>query len=278
VATKKRYVTGAGLCVKRSEADKLISDQIAKGARLIKTAGMTFLTGEERFTHDCLKWDAYNEELLKRIFDSVAVSEEYASYGGSDIHLGDPVKQIQSTVNAKIICLDSIKERLSLFDIAKLSLPAIEQEIDVGNKVFVVHGRNEAAKQTVARFLEKLGLEPIILHEQANRGRTIIEKFEDYSLVGYAVVLLTADDVGKLASQEPKLSPRARQNVVFEWGFFMGKLGRERVCALYEEGIEQPSDLDGVVYVSLDKIGAWKLLLGKELQAAGFDIDLNKAI
>ena len=194
--------------------------------------------------------------------------------------LGDLVKAFRDNAQSQINRLESIKDKLPLYgEPAQPVTPkkASKRQI-VSNEVFIVHGRDEAAKHAVARFLEKLGLEPIILHEQANKGRTIIEKFEDYSLVGYAVVLLTADDVGKLASQEPKLSPRARQNVVFEWGFFMGKLGRERVCALYEEGIEQPSDLDGVVYVSLDKIGAWKLLLGKELQAAGFDIDLNKAI
>lgn len=102
-------------------------------------------------------------------------------------------------------------------------------------RVFLVHGRDEATKEAAARFLEKLQLEPVILHEQPNNGRTIIEKFTDYSNVGFAVILLTGDDRGGL-KDEPfeKQKPRARQNVLFELGFFVGKLTRTRVCALYQ--------------------------------------------
>jgi predicted nucleotide-binding protein len=156
---------------------------------------------------------------------------------------------------------------------------AEEQQVTaIGNKVFIVHGRDEATKQTTARFLEKLGLEPVILHEQPNVGRTIIEKFEDYSSVAYAVVLLTPDDLGGLASEKPELSLRSRQNVVFELGYFIGKLGRKKVCALYQKDVELPSDFHGVLYVPLDEAGAWKFLLAKELKAVGLDIDLNKAV
>lgn len=142
------------------------------------------------------------------------------------------------------------------------------------NKVFVVHGHNEAFKQSVARTLEKIGLSPIILHEQANQGRTVIEKFEKNADVGFAVVIVSADDLGK-AKAEAELGARARQNVVFEWGYFVGRLGRQRVCALYEEGVEAPSDMDGLVYTPLDKAGHWRFVLGKELKAAGYDVDLN---
>lgn len=157
---------------------------------------------------------------------------------------------------------------------AGLTAPAGGLAVD-NKKVFIVHGHNEAAKQTVARTLEKIGLLPIILHEQANQGRTLIEKFEKNADVGFAVVIVTADDLGK-AKAETKLGARARQNVVFEWGFFVGKLGRQRVCALYEEGIKSPSDMDGLVYTALDKAGHWCFALGKELKAAGYDVDLNK--
>ena len=150
--------------------------------------------------------------------------------------------------------------------------------ISMGRKVFVVHGRDRTMKAEVARFLEKLELEPIILHEQPNKGRTIIEKFEDYSDVAYAVVLLTADDMGKLASNKTDLQPRARQNVIFELGFFIGTLGRGKVCALYEEGVELPSDFKGVLYIPLDKQGGWRLKLARELKATGLELDLNKAV
>ena len=122
----------------------------------------------------------------------------------------------------------------------------------IKKKVFVIHGHDGAARETVVRFLEKLNLEPEILHEQPNEGRTIIEKFEDYADVKFAVVLLTPDDVGAVGEQNPELRPRARQNVVFEFGYFIGKLGREGVCALAKGDIEKPSDSDGVRYVPLD--------------------------
>lgn len=142
--------------------------------------------------------------------------------------------------------------------------------------VFIVHGRDGEAKEMVARLVGQIGLNPIILHEQANEGRTIIEKFERHSSVGFAIVLLTPDDVGGLANSD-ELRPRARQNVVMELGYFMGRLGRQRVCALMAPSIEIPSDIAGVVYVPLDVGGAWKLALVKELKAAGFEIDANKA-
>jgi len=147
------------------------------------------------------------------------------------------------------------------------------------SKIFVVHGRNEAVREAVARFLEKLGLEPIILHEQPNKGRTIIEKFIDYSQVGFAVVLLTADDIGGMEGTDPsELMPRSRQNVIFELGFFLAKLGRDRVCALHQSGIELPSDYHGMLYIQIDDGGAWRLQLARELKAVGLPVDLNHAI
>ena len=143
-------------------------------------------------------------------------------------------------------------------------------------RVFVVHGHDEAARETVARFLERLKLVPVILHEQPNEGRTIIEKIEDHADVGFAVVLLTPDDVGALATERDDLKPRARQNVILELGYFIGELGRERVCALKKGGVETPSDYDGVVYTELDEAGAWKIGLVKELKAAGFQVDANR--
>ena len=144
-------------------------------------------------------------------------------------------------------------------------------------KVFLVHGRDVAAQQSVARFLEKLGLEPVILAECPNGGRTIIEKFEQESNVGYAIALFTPDDVGGLRGGTEEQA-RARQNVVFELGYFVGKLGRSRVCVLNVSGVEFPSDFSGVAYVPFDAAsGDWKLGLVKELKAAGFDIDANKA-
>lgn len=143
--------------------------------------------------------------------------------------------------------------------------------------VFIVHGHDHGTMHTVARFLEKLRLTPIILHEQANGGQTIIEKFESNSAdAACAIILLTPDDLGGQQREPAKLSPRARQNVVFEHGFFVGALGRRRVIALRTGDVEVPSDLSGVLYV--DMIEDWKLRLAKELKAAGLDVDMNEAV
>lgn len=142
-------------------------------------------------------------------------------------------------------------------------------------KVFIVHGRDNEAKQEVSRFIEKLGLEAIILHEQASSGMTIIEKIEHYSNdADFALVLYTACDLGR-GAHETKSHPknRARQNVVFEHGYFMAKLGRENVCALVKGDIETPNDISGVVYVALDAFGAWKADVAKELKACGYAIN-----
>lgn len=143
--------------------------------------------------------------------------------------------------------------------------------------VFIIHGRDDGTKETVARFITQLQLNPIILHEQPNQSQTIIEKFEQHAEVAFAIALLTPDDTGGLAEEAPSHKPRARQNVIFEFGYFMGKLGRQRVCALKKENVETPSDYDGVLYIPFDESGAWKMKLVKELKNAGFEVDANLA-
>lgn len=145
------------------------------------------------------------------------------------------------------------------------------------NKVFIVHGHDGEARESVARFLERVGLAPVILHEQANRGRTIIEKVEAHSDVGFAVVILTPDDEGRAIGAE-KLEARARQNVLLELGYFMARLGRENVCALKKGDLEIPSDFAGVVWSAMDQGGSWRIELGKELRAAGYRIDWNSVM
>ncbi len=142
--------------------------------------------------------------------------------------------------------------------------------------VFVVHGHDALAKVDLARTLEKLKLVPIVLHEQANEGKTVIEKFErDASRVSFAVVLLTPDDSGHPAGKPGDAKPRARQNVILELGYFSGALGRANVCVVYKGDVDIPSDYLGVVYVSMDDAGAWKFTLAKELKQAGLPVDLN---
>jgi predicted nucleotide-binding protein len=154
----------------------------------------------------------------------------------------------------------------------------VEPRIDSSssNRVFVVHGHDEGVRDQVARLIERLDLEPIVLQEQTDEGRTIIEKFEQHALdVGYAVILLTADDFGYGPGEpEPDASNRARQNVILELGYFMGKLGRARTTALYTDGVELPSDIHGVLYIPLDS--NWELKLAREMRAAGLPVDMNR--
>ena len=144
------------------------------------------------------------------------------------------------------------------------------------SKVFIVHGHDNAAKEAVARFVEKIGLEAIILHEQASSGKTIIEKIEANSNVGFGIVLYTPCDLGRSKEEEDQLKPRARQNVVFEHGYLMAKIGRKNVCALVKGDVETPSDIRGLVYVQMDERGAWKYDVANEMEACGYAVDRSK--
>ncbi len=157
------------------------------------------------------------------------------------------------------------------------SLKHSESDVTDNKKVFVVHGHDNEAKQELARVLEKSDFEAIILHEQPNAGKTIIEKIERFSNVGYAIILYTECDKGRdkniPVDQEKN---RARQNVVFEHGYLIAKLGRDRVCALVKGDVETPGDISGVVYVPMDENGAWKMKLAMDMQDVGLPVDMNK--
>jgi len=157
----------------------------------------------------------------------------------------------------------------------------VHQEVNIvkGNKVFIVHGHDEVAKIEMARILEKAGFEAIILHEQADVGLTIIEKIEKYTDVAFAVVLYTECDMGRVKEDDiNKERYRARQNVVFEHGYLIGKLGRKHVAAFVKGDVETPGDISGVVYTKMDEAGAWKQALAKNMIAAELDVDIAKMI
>ena len=148
--------------------------------------------------------------------------------------------------------------------------------------VFIVHGRDLEPAKELKSMLKRFRLNPIILHEQASGSRTVLEKLEKYSDVGYAFVILTPDDVGALADEMMAdkllpafLKPRPRQNVVLEFGYFMGLLGRDRVCCLYKGDVELPSDMHGIVYIPFEKsVNECRDKIVKELKAAGYEIEI----
>lgn len=183
-------------------------------------------------------------------------------------------------VATDICCIDAILMGSGQNEYISFLRHVKEKDKTMGNKVFIVHGHDTEAKVTVARTIEKLGLKAIILHEQADNGNAIIEKLETASAdAAYAIVLYTECDVGRSKTDdETKNRYRARQNVVFEHGLFMGHLGRNRVCAIVKGDIEKPGDLDGIIYIPMDEAGAWIMQLCKNMRAVGIEVDSNKLL
>jgi predicted nucleotide-binding protein len=172
--------------------------------------------------------------------------------------------------------IQSLKDKISDSEEAASSEPATVPA-EFSKDIFIVHGRDDQAKAEVTLLIHRAGLNPVVLHEKPNSGRTIIEKFEKYGgSAGFAVVLLTPDDVG--GPNRDNLQSRARQNVIGEMFWFAGKLGRQRICALKKGDVEIPTDAVNIVYTDMDAQGAWKVELIRELKTAGYEVDLNRAL
>ena len=237
----------------------------------------------ERSNAKIADWNDYNHELLKQAFDTPE-NEYLKEYQNISKDIA------RSTVITKDTDMNSIlhemlknellylKRLISKVDLMRSFTPEKEQKTNPIDKsqVFIVYGHDEVAKTKTARLIERLGFKPIILHEQANSGNTIIEKIEEYSNVGFGLVLYTPCDVGAKKEENPKLQNRARQNVIFEHGFLIGKIGRKNVCALVKDKVETPNDISGVVYIKMDTDDAWEVKVAKELKKSGYEVDLNK--
>ena len=292
------------LRVSKKDAREKINNQTIKGRALCNDAirllsTRSFGDKEDKFRSIIelsKRWSRDNEVLLGHLFNSTVVSKDdytkfYAPQDKSQTieemirgvkntpDLMDRISNYTESMESSINSLEGICGRLHLYDrVSEVSQHSSTNK-DVSDNpspsstkhdVFIVHGRDDGAKETVARFVESdLGMNAIILHEQPSRGETIIEKIERYSDdVFFAIVLITPDDVGGLGGEaDDERNPRPRQNVVFELGYFMGKLGRERVCPLFKGKAESPSDIDGIVYIDMDALGAWKVELRREISA-----------
>ena len=275
------------LRVSRKEAREKIDSQIKKGQQLRNYRTST----QDELLRAFGKWSKYNENLLLKLFDTPAVAEEYNRVFESTSFItvisvqmkqGSLSQNLDTWMNNHINHLKGICEQLELYEEPSDVLQDggeefVETMVDsFGNEVFIVYGHDEAAKHAVARFVKRFDIEPIILDEQPDQGQTIIEKFEDHAdETGFAIVLLTPDDVGESKEKANEPRPRARQNVILELGYFLGKLGRERVCVLYNEGVELPSDIHGILYVPMNNPHEWKLKLAQEMDQAGIPVDLN---
>ena len=274
------------LVVPREQASARIEDRVEKGLA-IKKRPKRSVDEIDAAKNDYYTWTEYNKELLQQMFTTPQISVDYSvsssiaalSWVGGRSPQAE-LDELHKDIDEKIRRLQSIRGRLELIPVAPgVSVPnAAPHKVEAADKsaVFIVHGQDDAAREAVARFISKLDLQPIILHEQASQGRTIVEKLEAHGGVAFAVVLLTPDDLG--GPKGANLQPRARQNVVLELGYFLGRLRRQNVCALYRGDLELPSDYMGVIYSPYDGAGGWRLQLAKELKAAGLDVDMNKAL
>jgi len=227
---------------------------------------------EEGLNKDNLTFDVF-EYCCRKISDWYDKNLSKIHANGFN-HNSEVHTENQVMINEIIKDIEENKEDYEKF----LSSSVIEKENPSisGSKIFLVHGHDNGIKNEVARFLDSLELEPIILHEQSSSGDTIIEKIERYSNVGFGIVLYTPCDIGGVDKEPMNLNFRARQNVVFEHGYLIGKIGRNNVVALIKDSVEKPNDISGVVYESYDSNGAWKTGIAKELKAAGYSIDFNK--
>lgn len=278
------------LMTSREDARHRLESQMEKGAA-IRDSTITSDSDFDRVEGQARDWHQYNVELLRNLFDQNSVARQYDVDSRSGFIAGDlrdNSAQMRRSTERKVAALQAIVETLDLRPVndSERAMTRLNQQMPLNRKVFIVHGHDNEAKEITARLVSDLVMIPVILHEQPSMGRTIIEKFEDHSDVSFAIVLLTPDDLGgpfkEMWGKEPeeqvkKLRARARQNVVFELGFFSAKLGRGHVCALLKgEGIEIPSDYAGIVYIGMDPAGAWKLAVAREMRAAGLDVDLNR--
>jgi hypothetical protein len=236
---------------------------------------------EERVTYDSLTfktWKQRTERFLKKGFGEG--SDEYVdfmkiSFAPNVISLGPSMDtRLQNKCKEGLLLSRGLlNEILEDIDIVVSEISSVETEEPVSginSKIFIIHGHDEVLKLSVNKTLAEQGLEPIILSEKANGGKTVIEKLEEYTDVYAAVALFTPDDEGK-GKAESDLNSRARQNVVLETGFLISKLGRDRIITIADEKVELPSDLNGIVYIDSSR---WELKLLRELKSLGFDITL----
>ncbi len=279
----------------REEARKQLTAGVDSGAALLNRARQSS-TPESRnnVKAEYDRWSARNLELLRQLFTDTNAAFSFDTAGpasvvfdAGDYEFGGPGSGItdilqhdtlRKSLEQKLNNLRSVLEQLDLYG----EPPATQPETGTppassalaSRKVFIVHGHDNALKQEVARLLERLKLEPIILHEMPNRGRLIFEKLEQHAAeVAFAVVLLTDDDLGEAKDKIATPKQRARQNVVLELGYFYGRIGRSKVFVLHRGVVDLPSDILGVVYTPYD--GAWPLKLAREMKDAGLPVDMN---
>lgn len=234
----------------------------------------------EQPTADWLAWVARVENIIQATFVPTSAPSRLVDNAGVIQLTGNGKENFHSAKQNLITALRRAAEAIDNDKFNELLKRTVAfSPMDLSNKVFIVHGRDDKSKNELEILLRDMGLEPVVLHRQVDGGMTIIEKFEANADVGYAFVILTPDEVAYLASEEGvpdvdrKKERRARPNVIWEFGYFVGRLGRKRTCCLYNGDVVLPSDLSGLIYKrfhsSIEELG-WPIQ--KELKAIGYKL------
>jgi predicted nucleotide-binding protein len=273
MASKSTPEPPSGPTLTTEQAKAQLEDALRRGRRLLEENPLS----KERYD----VWDRNTLRIITSAFGEGSGHD--MDFIGQQNFTVAPVQEVYAERQRRQDLQRQLRVLEALIDGLPTVVPKLEEtrsentQAIANRKVFIVHGHDGELKHATARLVTSLGLKPIILHEQDNRNQTIIEKFTVQADVGFAVVLLSADDEGRsrTASSEA-LKHRARQNVIFEMGYFFCRLGRERVCVVYESDVELPSDLHGILYVPYDTEKGWMYAVAREMKAAGYEVDLNK--
>ena len=240
-------------------------------------------TGGEFGGQDTPEWLAWKTRVLnlaKSVGSDESPAVQLATTGLGIRTKGNYLAEFERALSSLMMALDLLLAATKDDAFGELRQAAARSATPtISNKVFVVHGHDGALKTDVERFLHQIGLEPVVLHRQPDQGQTIIEKFEQHSDVGYAIVLLTPDEHAYTADQQARpdeqraTESRARPNVIVEFGYFVGRLGRHRVCCLYKGDVVLPSDLNGLLYKKVDdSLDSQAYALIRELKSAGYEL------
>lgn len=275
------------LIVPREKFKSQLIERISLGKQLLNAYIKTEeqLKEQEKFFEN---WSSYNYELLKVSFNN-ANNDYKSSYNiagqmigvsqvmhGTSIHnLSFRFKMLKERVEAKTNALENILGKADILLSETESVTNIDNShlTNVNDTVFIIHGHDEEMKRNVQLLLNRGKLNEIVLHEQPDKNRTVIEKLiEEGANASYVIALLSPDD-----TQNDGTS-RARQNVILEIGYFLGKLGRERVRVLRKGDTVIPSDLQGILYENYDTDGTWKIKIAKEIKSTGLPIDMESII
>ena len=264
LATRKEILERAGYLVITATTPAEASEKFGIG-------GIDLAILDIRLTNDDDERDTSGLQLAKRAGRSVPkiIMTNFPNFDFVRESLRPQLDDLKIAVDF-IAKSDGIPILLTSIEDILTTVQAQQSKEPIQSKIFIAHGHDSAIRDSVSVFLRETGNKPIVLFEEADRGETIIEKLERCCReADFAIVLFTRDDIGYSKQDPQQIRPRARQNVIFELGYLVARLGRRRVRVLYEGDVEIPTNFMGVLYIEMDEDGRWKKYLEREMKDAG---------